>query len=308
MRFPRLHIAVTLVLAGCAVGPDYEPVDAGLPEKFTHAEDLGDPDATPIKGLWTSLGNPELTRLIDLALENNTTILQALATLNETRALSGLAVYSLLPTVGVSGEFERSRFSNDDPFAFPGLGVVERYRAGFDATWEIDLFGSLRRQAEAFEYLVEADEATVYAVELSIVAEVAQTYFQWQGETLRLEILQSNLENQADNLRILEVSLEAGRGTAFDVARAKAVERQIAAAVPVAEAAIDRAEQRLSVLTRMPVDELLAELGPPSALPKLPPLVAVGTPAEWLARRPDVWAAERRLASAPPDPRVSTAE
>jgi multidrug efflux system outer membrane protein len=308
MRLPSLPIAASLLVAGCAVGPDYEPVEAELPETFTHAAGLGDPEGTPIKGLWSSLGNPELTRLIELALENNTTILQALATLNETRALSGLAVYSLLPTVGVSGEYERSRFSNDDPFAFPGLGVVERYRAGFDATWEIDLFGSLRRQAEAFEYLVEADEATVYAVELSIVAEVAQTFFQWQGETLRLEILQRNLENQADNLRILEVSLEAGRGTAFDVARARAVERQIAAAVPVAEAAIDRAEQRLSVLTRMPVDELLAEIGPPSALPRLPPLVAVGTPAEWLARRPDVWAAERRLASATADIGVSTAE
>ncbi len=308
MPFPRLKFASLLLLAGCAVGPDYEPVEPELPEAFTHAAGLGDPDATPIKGLWTSLGNEELVRLIDLALANNTTILQALATLNETRALSGLAVYSLLPTVDVSGEFERSRFSDDDPFAFPGLGVVERYRAGFDATWEIDLFGSLRRQAEAFTYLVEADEATVYAVELSIVAEVAQTYFQWQGETLRLDILKRNLKNQADNLAILEASLEAGRGTAFDVARAKAVERQIAAAVPVAEAAIDRAEQRLSVLTRVPVDILVAELKPPTTLPALPPLVAVGTPADWLSRRPDVRAAERRLASATADIGVSVAE
>ncbi len=308
MQSPKLNVLAFLLLAGCAVGPDYEPVEPELPETFTHAEGLGDPDSVPIKGLWQSLGNEELTHLIDLALANNTTIAQALAVFYETRALSGLAVYSLLPTVGVGAEYERSRFSNQDPFAFPGLGVVERYRAGFDWTWEIDLFGSLRRQAEGFRYLVEADEATVYAVELSIVAEVAQTYFQWQGESLRLEILKRNLANQAANLAILDATLEAGRGTAFDVSRARAIERQIAAAVPIAEAAVYRAEQRLSVLTRLPVDDLRAVLSPPTTLPALPPLVAVGTPEEWLSRRPDVRAAERRLAAATADIGVSTAE
>ncbi|MEE4161783.1 MAG: TolC family protein [Woeseiaceae bacterium] len=301
-------VLVAMVAGGCAVGPDYERIEPALPETFTEAEGLGDPDSTPIEGLWQSLGNAELTLLIDRALANNTTIAQALATLNETRALSGLSVYSLLPTVGVSADYERSRFSVDDPLAFPGLGVVERYRAGFDAAWEIDLFGSLRRQAEGFRYLVEADEATVYAVELSIVAEVAQTYFQWQGESLRLRILEENLANQADSVAILEAGLEAGRGTAFDVARARAVERQIAAAVPLAEAAIVRAEQRLAVLARLPVDELRAELSPPTSLPALPPLVAVGTPEDWLPRRPDVRAAERRLAAATADIGVATAE
>ena len=310
MRLRKLlaGTAIASVLAGCAVGPDYEPVEADVPEEFVHAKDLGDPDATPIEGLWRSLGNEELTGLIDRALQNNTTILQALAVLNETRALSGLAVYSLLPTVDTTAAYERNRQSLEDPFSFPGQGVIERYRAGFDATWEIDLFGSLRRQAESFRYLVDADEATVYAVELAIVAETAQTYFQWQGETLRLEILKLNLANQGDNVAILEAQLEAGRGTAFDVSRARAIERQIAAAVPLSEATIARAVQRLSVLTRVPADQLAAELTPPVSLPALPSLVAVGTPTDWLRRRPDVWAAERRLASATADIGVATAE
>ncbi len=308
--FPRnLTLAVLASgLAACAVGPDYEPVEPELPDDFVQANALGDPDGTPVQGLWQSLGNDDLTRLISLALENNTTIGQAVAVLNETRALSGLAVYSLLPTVGVNGAYERNRQSAEDPFSFPGQGVIERYRAGFDATWEIDLFGSLRRQAESFRYLVEADEATVYAVELTIVAEVAQTYFQWQGETLRLEILKLNLANQADNVAILEAGLEAGRGTAFDVARARAVERQIASAVPAAEAAIARAVQRLSVLTTEPAAVLEASLTAPTSLPALPPLVAVGTPEDWLKRRPDVRVAERRLASATADIGVATAE
>ncbi len=299
---------VALALSACAVGPDYEPAEAELPDEFVHAKDLGDPDATPIQGLWQSLGNEDLTRLIGAALENNTTILQALAVLNETRALSGLAIYALLPTVDTNYAYERNRQSAEDPFSFPGQGVVERYRAGFDATWEIDLFGSLRRQAESFRYLVDADEATVYAVELAIVAETAQTYFQWQGETLRLEILKVNLANQADNVAILEAQLEAGRGTAFDLSRGRAVERQVAAAVPLSEAAIARALQRLSVLTRIPVEQLTTELTPPTTLPALPSLVAVGEPTDWIRRRPDVRVAERRLASATADIGVATAE
>ncbi len=308
MRSSYASLALLLLLSGCAVGPDYETVETDIPETFSQADALGDPDGQRIEGLWQSLGNDELTLLIGRALENNTTILQAMATLNETRALSGLAVYSLLPTVNTTAAYERNRQSLEDPFTFPGLGVIERYRAGFDAVWEIDLFGSLRRQAESFSYLVEADEATVYAVELSIVAETAQTYFQWQGESLRLDILRRNLANQADNVAILEAGLEAGRGTAFDVARARAVERQIASAVPTAEAAIERALQRLAVLTRTPAETLRAELVPPTSLPALPPLVAVGTPEEWLVRRPDVRAAERRLASATADIGVATAE
>ncbi len=307
-RRNALTVLATLGLAACAAGPDYEAVEPELPDEFVQVDALGDPNGTPVQGLWQSLGNDDLTWLIEQALIENTTILQALAVLNETRALSGLAVYSLLPTVGINGAYERNRQSLEDPFSFPGIGVIERYRAGFDATWEIDLFGSLRRQAESFRYLVEADEATVYAVELAIVAEVAQTYFQWQGESLRLEILKLNLANQADNVGILEAQLEAGRGTAFDVSRARAVERQIAAAVPTSEAAIARALQRLSVLTTVPAEELIAELTPPTSLPVLPPLVAVGTPVDWLKRRPDVRVAERRLASATADIGVATAE
>lgn len=300
--------ALTATLSACAAGPDYKPEPVELPDEFAAAAKVTAPDGVEIEGLWQSLGNSELNQLIELAKTNNTSIAQAFATLNETRALSGLAIYSLLPTATINAEYERSRPAEQDPFAFPGLGVVERYRAGFDVAWEIDLFGSLRRQSESVRYRVDADAATLYAVELAIVAEVAQTYFQWQGESLRLDILRANLSNQADSLAILEAELEAGRGTAFDVARSRAVERQIAANIPLAEAAIVRAEQRLSVLTGQPVEALRQILTPPTRPPALPAMVAVGTPDEWLARRPDVLSAERRLASATADIGVETAE
>lgn len=304
----RYLLCALVLLGGCAVGPDYERPDIALPASFVNVDGVDSPEGAAVAGLWTSLGDPDLVRLIDLALANNTTIAQALATLNETRALSNLAVFSLFPTVDINASVERNQQSGADPFSFPGQGVIERHRAGFDAVWEIDLFGSLRRDSERIHYLAEADEASLYAVEIAIVAEVAQTYYQWWGETLRLELLKLNLRSQADSLRILEAGLEAGRGTALDIARTRAVERSLAATLPTAEVRVARAEQRLSVLTRMPAATLRAELKAPESLPKLPSLIAVGEPVDWLLRRPDVRAAERRLAAATAEIGVETAE
>jgi multidrug efflux system outer membrane protein len=165
-------------------------------------------------------------------------------------------------------------------------------------SWEIDLFGSLARQRQAISQRVEADTATLAAVQLSIVAEVAQAYFALRGTQQRLLVQERNLANLADGVEILEMSLDAGRGTVLDVARARALERTLAAQLPRARAAIARAEQRLAVLTALPTETLRAELTAGRNLPAVPAMVAVGTPEDWLRRRPDVLAAERRLAAA----------
>jgi len=228
--------------------------------------------------------------------------------LSETRALSGLAVYSWFPTVGVGVSGERSQPSAQDPFNPPDVQKTDTYRAGFDMAWEIDLFGSLRRQTEAINERVEADLASLQAVQLSIIAEVAQTYFSLRGAQERVRVLQRNLDNQADSVRILEDSLDAGRGTALDVARAQVLERSLAAVFPQARAAVARSEQRLAVLTTYSVEELRQQLAPQNELPGMPNIVAVGTPQEWLRRRPDIRAAERRLAAATADVGVEVAE
>lgn len=308
MRLNSFLIAAVALVAGCTVGPDYKPVEPDVPDEFVNVQSVDGATAVSVAGLWQSLGNDDLVRLIELAKQHNTTIAQAEAALAESRALSGTIVYSLFPTGTINGNFERNSQSSSDPFAFGGQGIVERYRAGFDATWEIDLFGSLRRESEAFVYRVEATEANLYAVEIAIIAEVAQSYFEWRGATLRRELLKRNLRNQDDNVSILEAGFEAGRGTALDLARARAVERTLAATLPGAEAAVSRAEQRLSALTRLPVVALRDELKAPTATIDLPSLIAVGQPVDWLLRRPDVRAAERRLAAATADIGVEIAE
>ena len=301
--------AVSMFVVACSVGPEHVAPEPELPSAFVEADStMFDGDTAPVEGLWDSLDIDDLSLLLTRANEKNTSIEQALATLNETRALSGLQIYSLFPTVDINVESERNQQSTADPFAFPGPAITERFRAGFDLSWELDLFGSLRRPSEQIRRQVEADTEALAAVRLSVNAEVAQTYFQWVGTTLRLAVARNNLANQQENVRILDVSLDAGRGTALDVARARAVERSVAALLPGIEAELTRVEQRLAVLTRWPVAELRQRLTPPTVMPALPRLLAVGTPSDWLRRRPDVRAAERQLAVATSAVGVEVAE
>jgi multidrug efflux system outer membrane protein len=300
---------LAMLVAGCAVGPDFVEPDLALTDSFVEAGHGPYSEAPIAPDFWRSFDDADLDALIALALERNTSIAQALATLNETRALSGLSLYSWFPTAGIGIDQQRSQESVADPFGFPGSGgTTERYRAGFDMAWEIDLFGSLRRQNEAIRRRVEADSAAVSAVQLSIVAEVAQTYFALRGAQQRLIVQQENLDNLVDSVRISEASLDAGRGTGLDVARVRALERSLAARLPQAEAAISRAEQRLAVLTAQPVEVLRTRLLPQRVLPNVPDMIAVGTPEEWLRRRPDVYAAERRLAEAVAGIGIETSE
>lgn len=306
--FRLTAVVIALGVQGCAVGPDYVEPEIDLAESFAEVVDETYTEEAISADLWESFGDPDLNRLIDLALAQNRTLAQALASLNETRALSGLALYSWFPTVGVGLSGQRSEQSPSDPFAPPGGGDTEVYRAGFDMSWEIDLFGSLARQRQGIRQRVQADTAALAAAEISIVAEVAQAYFSLRGTQQRLLVQERNLQNLADGVAILEASLEAGRGTALDVARAKSLERSLAALLPQSRAAISRAEQRLAVLTALPIEELRAELTQGRNLPTVPAMVAVGTPESWLRRRPDVYEAERRLAEATSRVGVEVAE
>ncbi|MEM9532135.1 MAG: TolC family protein [Pseudomonadota bacterium] len=303
-----LAAASALLLNGCNVGPDYvrpdPPVD--LPEGFSQAQ--GFSEAPVPTRLWESFNDPVLAELIARALAENRSIAQAQSRLAETRALSGLTVYSLFPTVTAESDAERSKFANADPFVFPGLGITEVYRAGFDVAWEIDLFGSLRRQAQAIRQRVEADAATMASVQLSVVAEVTQAYFTLLGNQHRAEVLAGNVERQQRAVEILENAEAAGRGSLLDVTRAQVLARTVAAQLPQARAGAARAEQRLAVLTAWPAEEVQRRVGANARLPAVPALIAVGGPEEWLKRRPDVAAAERQLAAATSDVGVETAE
>ncbi|MCK7594997.1 efflux transporter outer membrane subunit [Pseudomarimonas salicorniae] len=305
-RNTGLALIAALSLAACTVGPDYVRPEMPVPETFDQAPAAAQ---TPESLLWSSLGDEALNRLIHRALETNTSIAQAAARLAETRALSGLTVYSLFPTVTASAGAERNQPSGRDPFIPPDAAQrTDTYRAGFDAAWEIDLFGSLRNQSNAIYQRVDADAAALADVQLSIVAETAQTWFALRGARQQLALRRQQLRNQEGNVNLLRQLFDAGRGNRLDLSRAEAQRGIVGARLPQAEAEVVRHEQRLAVLTALSIEDLRRLTGDSADLPALPVLQTVGSPKDWLQRRPDIRAAERRIAAAYSDIGYETAQ
>lgn len=292
-------LALAALLAGCTVGPEYVRPDTPAPTAFAEANPDHYEAAPPASALWSSFGDPVLDRLVDRALAENRSLAQAAARFDEARALRGLESFALFPVVTAAASGERNKPSTRDPFIPPDAAqTTETYRVGFDANWEIDLFGRARNARKAVRADEEAAAAALEAARQSVVAEVAQAYFNLRAEQERLRVQRRNVENLAENLALLELRRDLGRGTELDVARSNALGLSIASRLPGTEAAVARQEQRLAVLTAMPIDALREVLGPPAPLPAMPALVEIGTPEDWLRRRPDVRQAERELAGA----------
>jgi multidrug efflux system outer membrane protein len=286
-----------VAVAGCAIGPSPRTPERPLPAAFVEGQ--GFEAGAVVPGVWRAYQEPELDALIERALRENRSIAQAAARLEESRALRGLTIFGLLPTITASGDREASRPSQFDPFLPPDQSDVVVYRVSADASWELDFFGAARRAAQAARSDTAALEADFAAARAATVAEVAQTWFALRGAQARRDLQQRTLDNLRENLQVLELRVEAGRGTDFDVARARTLLADVAARLPETRAEVARQEQRLAVLVAAPVEQLRTELlAAAKPLPMPAMLVAVGTPQDWLRRRPDVRAAERRLASA----------
>jgi multidrug efflux system outer membrane protein len=307
MRKPLATLIIAALLAGCTVGPRYVRPETELPAQFDQASAEA-ASAAPASRVWSAFGDAELDALIARALAANTTIAQAAARFEETRALRGLTPYSWFPTITAESDAERSSPSGQDPFLPETQGRTDTYRAGFDASWEIDLFGSLRNQSNAIRRREQADAAELANARLTIVAETAQAFFALRGAHARLRLAERNLASLGESVEVISALERNGRGTALDVARIRAQRSSLAAQLANLEAEVVRHEQRLAVLTAQPVAELRTQLDPGADLPPLPALVATGTPQDWLQRRPDVRAAERRLAAAFSDVGTETAE
>jgi multidrug efflux system outer membrane protein len=286
------------LLAACTVGPQHVVPEVPLPSAFDQST-TGATQQSVVPKVWSGFGSAELDALIVRALEANTTIAQAAARLAETRALSGLAIYSWFPTIIVEADQSDSKFSGQDPIS--QAGDFETWRAGFDASWEIDLFGGLRNEQHAIDRRAEADAAALADARLSIIAETAQAWFSLIGARERLALQRRQLANLEENVAIMQARVDAGSSNALDLQRAITQARSLAAAVPDSEAEVVRQEQRLAVLTAWTVGELRAHLSEQATIPELPVLVATGTPDEWMKRRPDIREAERRLAAATSD-------
>jgi NodT family efflux transporter outer membrane factor (OMF) lipoprotein len=247
---------------------------------------------------WRELGDTTLTQLIEESLRANTDVRVAEARLGGARASRRLAALDLMPTVTAAGSAMRQRPSIAQAPGLSGrLPQQDVWDVGFDASWEIDLYGRLGRTVGAQRALVASAEHALEDVQVSLAAEVGRTYFELRGAQQQLEVAQRNAENQRRTVALAEDRLAAGRGTAFDTERAKAVLYLTLAATPAIESRIAAGRERLGVLLGRGSETLPPALAAAAEPPRLPDTVRVGSPEQLVRRRPDVLSAERQLAA-----------
>lgn len=303
MSTPALHpiwgAFACLALAGCAaVGPDYAPPASTAPAGWRQLDPAAAPAVraqTPddLAIWWQRLNDPLLTQLMDEALRASPDLRSAQARLREARARRDAADAARYPDISASGNASRSRSSRET-----GSGATRNFfSAGFDASWELDVFGGARRAVEASEADLDTARASLDDTRVSLVAEVASTYVNVRALQLRLGIARANLDAQTETLQLTDWRQQAGLVNAQDVEQARANLEQTRAQIPVLQASLAEAEHQLDVLLGLQPGSLHARLAEAGDLPALPAQVAVGIPADTLRMRPDVRAAERRLAA-----------
>jgi multidrug efflux system outer membrane protein len=299
--------ASMLLLSACAVGPDYKtPVQA--PVVLQNAPAGAFSTANPEAQWWKAFNDPVLDGLISQALAGNLDIRVAVARVDEARALFKDARLDQLPRVTADGSYTKS--DQQQPGSNGQRVESETYQAGFDAGWEIDLFGRVRRGVESARAEAGAAQADLRDAQVTIAAEVARNYLELRGAQARLAVANRNLDTQRETLRLTQVRYNAGAGSPIDVASAQARLNATEAAIPALITAEKRANYRLCVLVGKRPGELDATLTAKTDA-EVTPLIAalpIGEASDLLRRRPDVQAAERRLAAQTAKVGVATAD
>ncbi len=317
-QIPLTGAVLALALfQGCAVGPNYQQPKTTAPAQWSAPKSGGETNLEPsIASWWKSFNDPQLDSLIERAVKTNHDLRIAEARVREARALYRIASSQLWPTLDAGGSYARQRQSKNQPIigSIPlpsGTSVPFNnnvYQAGFDASWEIDVFGGNRRGVEAGKAEVAAAEFGRRNVLVTLLGEVARNYVELRGCQRRLEIATNNLKTQQDALALTEDRFKKGLTSDLDVQQAATLLANTRANIPTLETGIQDYIHRLGVLLGQPPEALLAELSAPAPIPSGPPEVPVGLPSELLRRRPDIQQAERQLAASTARIGVATAD
>jgi outer membrane protein, multidrug efflux system len=301
----RGMLAVAIASAGgCVVGPDYHRSGDRAPVAWSSSMGSGLTDsAAEPSSWWTSFNDSELNSLVQRAVQANLDLRVAEARLRQTRAGREMSAAGFWPTLDASGSFAREKYSQNQPFfgALPLPAnfpfVYNVYSTGFDASWEIDLFGGKRRALEAATAEWEGAIEARNDVMVSLLAETARNYVELRGAQCRLDIARRDVKLQEEALQLIRARFQGGIASELDVTRSAALLASVQAAIPPLEAAMRQAMYGIAVLLGQEPGELVAELSTPAAVPPAPPDVPIGLPSNLLRRRPDVRRAERQLAA-----------
>lgn len=291
---------------GCTVGPDYQRPDVPTPPAF--ASTPTDPSgltvtpgvgAADVARWWESMNDATLTSLVARAVSGNLDLAVAQARVREARAALGITASAGRPTLDASGSYSRSRQSeNTVSGRFIPSDERDLFQLGFDAGWEIDVFGRVRRGVEAARADIAAADAAYLDVMVSLTSEVARQYVELRAAQARATIAAESIRIEEDSLALTTARFQAGLTSELDVAQSRAELARRRSQLPPLRTAQTQAIHRLAVLLGLEPSALSAELSPPAPLPAPPAAVAVGLPSDLLRRRPDIRRVERELAAA----------
>lgn len=316
-------LGVAAALTGCTVGPNYRQPAFPVPPSF--AEPHSSPVAVDasLASWWHAFGDAELDRLVARALSQNLDIEIAAAKIREARARERVAGAASLPEVAASGSASRQRISENAIPAPPGTGgqtgsgsgaafglpgaEFMTWRVGFDASWEIDLFGKTRRSVEAARARSGAAVWNRRAAELATAAEVAADYLSLRSLQEKTATAEAEVARQLRAEQLVAARARGGLVTGGDLEQQKTSRAAAAAAVAALKAEAEAQIHALGILTGKTPESLITELSAPAPLPTAP-AVPAGLPSELLRRRPDIRAAEQNLHAATADIGVATAE
>jgi NodT family efflux transporter outer membrane factor (OMF) lipoprotein len=310
---PKLLSAVALLgflAGGCrslpSVGPDYHAPATQTPAHWNEPLAGGETNsAAATADWWKQFRDPELDSLMARAAQSNLDLKIARARVREARAHYRITAADFWPALDATGSYARQRESQNQPLVGPGdhlpPGIPFEnnfYQSGFDASWEIDVFGGTRRATEAARAQVAATQFGEREVLVTLFGEVARNYVEARGCQRRLEIARDNIRAQEQSLAIAQDRFTNGLTSDLDVQQAGTVLATTRAVVPALETALAASIHRLGVLLGQTPEALETELATVAPIPAAPPVVPVGLPSELLLRRPDVALAERQLAAA----------
>jgi NodT family efflux transporter outer membrane factor (OMF) lipoprotein len=327
-RLAALTVAGAVVgaVAGCAAGPNYRTPRIALPEHYDAAaqvspggaaEPAGGAAAIEVAAWWRALQDPELASLIERAVSGNPDLLVALDRLQAARVYEAGIYGTVLPEAGASAgagrgtgsDLTRGRVAPALHSADNATGLQHLNEAGgFDAVWELDIFGRYGREIEAARYDEQATRAARNAVLVAVVADVAQAYVELRGLQVRASVLASSIGVLRESLRIVKIRYERGITNELDVTLATRELATLEAQAAPLDAQVRAAEYTIATLLGLYPEDLVRELSPAGMVPAVPALVDVGAPPELLRRRPDIRHAERELAGATARIGIATAD
>lgn len=301
---------------GCTVGPDYHRPETRAPAKWSEPMAGGETASRPnsVATWWRGFNDKELDSLIARAVGSNPELRIAQARVREARAQRGVVEADFWPSADASGSYSHQRESGHQPvigqIPLPHGASLENdvYQSGFDASWELDVFGGTRRAAQAADAGIATAVFNQQDVQVTLISEVARNYVAARSYQRRLAIARQNITAQRNTVALARDRFQRGLSTNLDAQQAATILSQTEAQIPTLETGLQTSIHRLGVLLGQQPGALLKELSTEAPIPATPPVVPVGLPSELLLRRPDVRSAESQLVAATAQIGVATAD